>query len=65
MRVKMRFDSLIFVGLSAEQIEDVEYHADKCVMVIDESGGVQVRGKQENLYTLLFNLSVTYDLEVL
>ena len=65
MRIKMRFDGLIFVGLSVEQIEDVTYHADKCEILLDESGGMQVRGKQADLFTLLYNLSVVYDLEIL
>ena len=65
MRVKMRFDGLIFVGLSLEQIDDVTFHADKCELLLDESGGVQVRGKQADLFTLLYNLSVVYDIEIL
>ena len=65
MLVKMRFDGLLFVGLSLEQIADVEYHADGCTILKDESGGVQIRGKQEDLYSLLYKLSVTYDLELM
>lgn len=64
MLVKMRFDGLLFVGLSVEQVEAVEYHADGCTILKDESGGVQVRGKMADLYQLLYKLSVTYDLEI-
>lgn len=65
MVVKIRYDYLLFVGLSLEQIEDVEYHADNCTIVKDESGGVQVRGKHGALYELLFKLCNTYDIELL
>lgn len=65
MLIKMRFDGLIFVGLSLEQIENVEYHANKCTILKDESGGMQVRGRMEDLYQLLYKLSVTYDLEIM
>lgn len=64
MLVKMRYDSLIFVGLSVEQVESLEYRADKCTLLKDESGGVQVRGDKRCLYDLLFNLSVIYDIEI-
>ena len=65
MLVKMRFNDLIFVGLSEEEVEHVTYHADKCTMVLDQNGSVQVRGSQADLYILLYNLSVTYDLEIM
>lgn len=65
MLIKMRYDGLIFVGLSVEQMEDVEYHADKCVILKDEGGGIQVNGKQGDLFSLLYNLSVVYDLELM
>lgn len=65
MIVKMRFDGLLFVGLSPEQVTDVEYHADGCTILKDESGGVQVSGKAADLYTLLYKLTAIYDLEVL
>ena len=64
MEVKMRFDGLIFVGLSAEQVESVEYHADNCTILKDEGGGVQVNGKPQDLYALLYALTMIYDLEV-
>lgn len=65
MLVKMRFDGLLFVGLSLEQVADVEYHADGCTILKDESGGVQVSGKMANLYELLYKLTVTYDIELM
>lgn len=65
MMVKMRFDGLLFVGLSLEQIADVEYHADGCTILKDESGGVQVSGKPSDLYSLLYKLTVIYDLELM
>lgn len=64
MLVKMRYDSLIFVGLSVEQVERVEYCADGCTILKDASGGVQVNGKKADLYDLLFALSVIYDIEI-
>ena len=65
MVVKMRYNGLIFVGLSAEQVEAVLYHADGCSIVRDESGGVQVNGSKQKLYDVLYNLSVIYDLELI
>ena len=65
MLVKMRFDGLLFVGLSPEQIANVEYHADGCTILKDESGGVQVSGKAADLYSLLYKLTVIYDLELM
>ena len=38
MVVKIRFDSLIFVGLTEEQVARVEYCADNCTIVKDLTG---------------------------
>ena len=65
MLVKIRFDSLIFVKLSPEQVRTVEYHADRCRILKDLNGGVQVNGKQGDLFQLLFNLSLIYDIELM
>ena len=65
MLIKIRFDSLIFVNLSLEQVKAVEYHADNCRLLKDLSGGVQVNGKQGDLFQLLYNLSLIYDLELM
>lgn len=65
MVVKIRFDGLIFVGLTKGQIDDVLYHADGCKVLMDESGGVQVNGKAGDLFVLLYKLSATYDIELI
>ena len=65
MLIKMRINRLLFVGLKDEEILNVEKWAGDSIILKDVSGGVQVTGKKEHLYNLLFEVSKVYDIEII
>lgn len=65
MLIKMRINRMIFEGLTVEQEKDVKSKAGKSIVLHDLHGAIQVTGKKDELYELLFDLSKVYDIEII
>lgn len=64
MRIKIGYEMLVFVGLSKEQILDVENGAGSSIVLTDVSMGLSAKGSKADMFDLICQLAYKYDLEI-
>lgn len=63
MKIKIMIDGLLFVELTDEQVREVEANAGEAIMKWNGKAW-KVQGTAKELYTLLYRLSLDYDIEL-
>lgn len=64
MKVKIKVDSLVFVGLTGEQEQEL-LKLSSNVELTQQEAGLKAQGKAKELYKLLYMLCKTYDIEMM
>lgn len=65
MKVKIGYNQLVFVGLTAEQVDDLEKYVGFVGELKECAYGWKFKAEKATMFDLICKLSYKYDLEVM